>query len=271
MLGSIIGDIVGSTFEVENHRSKFFELFRNDARFTDDTILVVAVSDILLNWENIPQENRKDYIYKTLRSWCALFLNRGFGSLFNQWIISGKDQPYNSYGNNSLARISPLIIYSKNKKLSLEKTLEIGKEITEVTHNTLEAINAVSCYLEIAYRINNEDVKNFKEIITDTLKKYDLYDLKSLEELQVSLDYDVTAKTTLLVVASALLNSNDFEDCIRNIVSVGGDTDTYCSVGGALAEIIWGIEQDYLQKMELYFKRQDKELLKIVNNVYGLA
>ncbi len=271
MLGSIIGDIVGSTFEVENHRSKFFDLFRNDCRFTDDTILVVSVSDILLNWEKVSKDNKQEYIYTKLRSWSIPYLNRGFGSLFNQWIISGKNQPYKSYGNNSLARISPLIIYSKNKKLSLEKTLEIGREITEATHNTTEATNAVSCYLEIAYRIIYEDVKNFKEIIIGTLKKYDLYDLKSLEELRVSLDYDVTARTTLLVVASALLNSNDFEDCLRNIVSVGGDTDTYCSVGGALAEIIWGIDPDFILKMEIYFKKQDKELLKIVNNIYGLA
>ncbi len=269
MFGSIIGDIVGSTFEVENHRSKFFELFRKDARFTDETILVVAVSDILLNWENIAINQRKDYVYKTLRSWCALYLNRGFGSLFNQWIITGKNQPYKSYGNNALARITPLIVYAKNKQLSLTEVLAIGKELTEVTHNTEEAIDCVSCLLEISYRICNEDKKQYKKIINETLVKYDVCELKSLEDFQIYLDYDVTSKTTLSVVLACVLESDSFEDCLRNVVSVGGDTDTYCSIAGALSEIIWGVEQDTLDKIDIYFRKHDKDLLKVVKNLYG--
>lgn len=271
MLGSIVGDIVGSTFEVENHRSKFFELFRKDARFTDETILVVAITDILLNYEKISVSERKDYIYQTLRSWCVLYLNRGFGSLFNQWIVSGKNQAYKSYGNNALARITPLIIYAKNKKLALDVVLQIGKELTEVTHNTEEAINCVSCLLEISYKILNEDKSNYKEIILQTIKKYNLSELKSLEDFQTSLDYDVTANTTLSVVLSCVLNSNGFEDCLRNVVSVGGDTDTYCSIAGALSEIIWGIEQKTIDELEFYFRKQDKDLLKIVKDFYSFG
>ncbi len=270
MIGSIIGDIVGSTFEVENHRSKFFELFRNDARFTDETVLIVAISDILLNWKTVSEDNKQEYIYKKLRSWCVPYLNRGFGSLFNQWLVSGKNQPYKSYGNNALARISPLIIYSKNNNLSLHETLEIGQQLTTVTHNTDEALNCIYCYLEIAFRIFKEDKNAYKKIIIETLQKYNLDNLMTLEELQVSLEYDVTSKTTLSVVASCLINSNDFEDCLRNIVSVGGDSDTYCSIGGAIAEIIWGIDEDFIKKIDIYFKKQDKDLLKIVKNLYGL-
>lgn len=270
MFGSIIGDIVGSTFEVENHRSKFFELFRKDARFTDDTILTVAISDILIGLDSVEVQERKTYIYKKLRSWCSIYLNRGFGSLFNQWIISGKNLPYKSYGNNCLVRISPLIIFSKNKKLSLEDTLSIGKEITEVTHDTQEAINCVSCYLEIAYDIVNYN-KNFTDIILEKINKYQIGNIKPIDTLQVSLDYDVTANTSLLVACSCIINSLDFEDCLRNVVSVGGDTDTYCAIAGSLAEIIWGIDNFYIENMNSYFKKQDIELLEVVNNLYNLS
>ena len=130
MWGAIIGDIIGSTFESENNRTPYFELFRKNARFTDDTVCTAAVADIL--YKNDWNKNNHEEISDQLRLWCCTYLNRGFGSMFYQWIANAINKPYNSYGNGALMRISPVAKYAVKHNLSIDKALEVNGDKSEL-------------------------------------------------------------------------------------------------------------------------------------------
>lgn len=267
MYGAIVGDIIGSTFEVENHRSKFFLLFRPDARFTDDTVCTIAVADIL---QSKTHELGDDAISDRLRSWCASYLNRGYGTLFYQWIINGVNKPYKSYGNGCLMRISPVALYGVKKNLSLDETLVIAKKITVITHDHIEALTATFCYVEILYSLLKDvhDEEMAKALILKTLAKYAFELPDSIANYQLNLGNDLRANKSLLVACAGILESKSTEESFQNIVSVGGDTDTYCAIAGPIAEAIWGLGDNLIIKSSKYFKEFDKELLQIMDKFY---
>lgn len=272
MYSAIIGDIIGSTFEIENNRTKFFEFFRKDARFTDDTVCTVAVAYILLKLEEAPQEEKeyKIWLANKLRVFCYPYLNRGFGSLFYQWLANGSVAPYNSYGNGSLMRISPVPLYAVNKGWGLEKTLKIANDITNITHNHLESQQCVKIYVELLFNIlkNKWSLEQTREQIKKIIKQY-LFEVKTISDYQVTIDFDVTAKTSLLIAFSAILESESYDDIFQNIVSVGGDTDTYCAIGGPLGEAIFGLNTSYIKEISKYFKDYDLPLLEIMQQLYS--
>ncbi len=173
MLGAIVGDIVGSSFEIENQRSIYFELFRSNARFTDDTVCTTAIADILMtNKERIfsyieakknnalDSWSQKDFygqqtflnhqdLSNQLRLWCLQFLNRGFGSIFQQWILNGVNMPYNSYGNGAIMKISPVAYFAHQNKITKKDAIQIALDITNITHNHAIAHRAVAAYIDI--------------------------------------------------------------------------------------------------------------------------
>ena len=267
MYGAIVGDIIGSTFEVENHRSKFFLLFRPDARFTDDTVCTIAVADIL---QSKTHELGAEAIADKLRSWCVSYLNRGYGTLFYQWLVSGVNTPYKSYGNGCLMRISPVALYGIKKNLSIEETLNIAKSITAITHNHIEALTAVYCYVEILYMLlkNKYSIHDAKEIIFNILSKYGYQYPDNISNYQIKLGNDLRASQSLLVACAGVLEADSVKESFENIVSVGGDTDTYCAIAGPIAESIWGLEDTLVNKAKKYFREFDKELLEIMNKTY---
>lgn len=275
MLGAIIGDIVGSTFESENHRSPFFELFRKEARFTDDTVCLTAVAEILERY--YPDQLTHDNISNALRIWCCTYFNRGFGSIFQQWIINGVNTPYNSYGNNALMRISPVAYFAVKNNITKEEALSIAEKITVITHNHPDAVNSVKCYIDIlytilAYKKNNNnaiELQHAKEIIVEKMKLYNYEEPLSIKKYRVTLDFDLTCKTSLSVAVSAILETENFDDVLYQVVSVGGDSDTYAAIAGAIAESIYGIPEGYLEKIKPYFREYDKDILEIINNLYS--
>lgn len=270
MWGAIIGDIIGSTFESENNRTPYFELFRKNARFTDDTVCVAAVSNILYtnNWSKDNHEN----ISNQLRLWCCTYLNRGFGSMFYQWIGNGINKPYNSYGNGALMRISPVAKYAIKHQLSKEKALEIAKQITNVTHNHPDSILAVSIYIEILYdlMLNKElTLHEKKQIIVNTLVKYNYPMPKEILKYRVNVDFDLTCETSLLIAIASILETDTFDDVFYQVVSAGGDSDTYAAIAGAMAETIYGLDNQYLLKIKPYFRSYDVDILVSMENLYN--
>lgn len=270
MWGAIIGDIIGSTFEAENNRTPYFELFRRNARFTDDTVCTAAVADIL--YRNDWEKNNHEEISNQLRLWCCTYLNRGFGSMFYQWIANAVNQPYDSYGNGALMRISPVAKYAIKNNLTLEKAIEIAKQITNVTHNHPDAILAVSIYIEILYNLlssKNLSLHEKKEVIIKTLEKYNYSMPKTIVEYRVKVDFDLTCETSLLVAVAAILETENFDDVFYQVVSAGGDSDTYAAIAGAIAESIYGLDNEYLLKIKPYFRSYDEDILLSMENLYS--
>lgn len=276
MFGAIIGDIVGSTFENENHRSPFFELFRRDARFTDDTVCSTAVAHILEQY--YPDQLTHDNISNSLRLWCCTYLNRGFGSIFHQWISNGVNTPYNSYGNGSLMRISPVAYFSVKNNLSKEEALALANKITIVTHNHPDAVQAVQCYIDILYdllqykKINNQymPLELAKQQIADKMNLYGYEAPLTIKKYRVVLDFDLTAKMSLSVAVAAILETNNFDDVLYQIVSVGGDSDTYAAIAGAIAEALYGVSDTNMKAIQPYFREYDKDILEVFNKLYSV-
>ena len=270
MWGAVIGDIIGSTFESENNRTPFFELYRGNARFTDDTVCTAAIADILQ--KNDWSKNNHESISDQLRLWCCTYLNRGFGSMFQQWITSAVNTPYNSYGNGALMRISPVAKYAIVNELSKEKAIEIAKQITEVTHNHDDAILAVSIYIEILHELfsqKNKTLTEKKEIIINILNKNNYPLPKKILEYRVSMDFDLTSETSLLIAIAAILETDTFEDVFYQVVSAGGDSDTYATIAGAIAESIYGISAEDIMKIRPYFRNYDEDILLSIERLYS--
>lgn len=269
MWGAIIGDIIGSTFEAENNRTPYFELFRNNARFTDDTVCTAAIADIL--YRNDWNENNHENISNQLRLWCCTYLNRGFGSMFYQWIANAVNRPYDSYGNGALMRISPVAKYAIKHGISKEKAIEIAKQITNVTHNHPEAILAVTVYIEILYDLLNQKEKSLHEkkaMIISVLEKYNYKMPKKILEYRVKVDFDLTCETSLLIAIASILETDNFDDVFYQVVSAGGDSDTYAAIAGAIAESIYGLDKEYLLKIKPYFRSYDVDILISLENLY---
>lgn len=267
MLGSVIGDIVGSTFEAQNHRSIYFEMFRSDARFTDDTVTTAAVADILQRYD--VNSLTSDIISDELRLWCCTHLNRGYGSMFHQWILNGLNVPYNSYGNGALMRISPVALFSKKNNLPLVKALSLAKQITSVTHNHPQALLAVEIYITLIYYFlhNKVSTPEAKIYIKQILEKYNYKVPASVEHYRHTIEFDLTSEMSLLVSVASIYEAEDFESAIRNVVSIGGDSDTYAAITGGLAEAIWGCDEQ-IPEINKYFRDYDKPILEIIKSLY---
>ncbi|PZO41506.1 MAG: hypothetical protein DCF19_09920 [Pseudanabaena frigida] len=225
MLGAIAGDIIGSIYEVSNHRSKDFPLFSEGCRFTDDTVLTVAVADCLMH-----QGNYAEYI----KTYARRYPNRGYGGRFIEWMQSDDLQPYNSWGNGSAMRVSPIGFAYEDLGLVL---LE-AKRSAEVTHNHSEGIKGAQATAVAVFMARQGQSK--EQIKAEIIKSFG-YDLsRSLDDIRPTYKFDVSCQGTVPQAITAFLESTDFEDAIRNAISLGGDSDTLACITGGIAEAYYG-------------------------------
>lgn len=230
MFGGIIGDIVGSVYEDGNMNCKKFPLWSAGCRYTDDTVLTVATADCILN-----NGSYEDYYYK----YATEYPTCGYGSGFMKRVFIKKFHnkyiPYNSYGNGSAMRVSPIGWAYDH----LEDVLQKSKESSECTHNHIEGIKgaqAIACCVFLARKYKTKDY--IRCFIEDTFH----YNLSiSLEELTRGYLWNATCQQTVPQAIISFLQSKNFEDCIRNAISLGGDSDTIACMAGAVAEAFYGI------------------------------
>ncbi|MBQ7306981.1 MAG: ADP-ribosylglycohydrolase family protein [Clostridia bacterium] len=235
MLGAIIGDTVGSVFEFNNVRKKDINLFSNDSSFTDDSVMTLAVLEIIQ--KGYINDNKK--IIEVLKKWGREFPNSGYGGMFMSWIFSENSKPYNSFGNGSAMRISPIGFYAKTE----EEVKTFSKLVTEVTHNHSEGIKGAEVTAMCIYYAKSGKSKEF---IKQYVSQY--YDVNfNYEELKMNYRFNETCQETVPQAIYCFLISKDFEDCIRTSVSIGGDTDTLCAISCAIAEA--------------YYKKIDKDII----------
>ena len=222
MIGAIIGDIVGSRFEFANHR-RFddFELFALDSDFTDDTVLTVATAKVLLDGGSYAQ------VY---RSFALRYPGRGYGGRFSRWVENAAMGPYNSYGNGSAMRISPVGFAFEG----LAATLAEAKRSAEVTHNHPEGVKGAQALAQAIFMARKGESK---ETIRQAITASFAYDFsRSIAQIRRVNQFDETCQGSLPEALTCFFESQDFEDCLRISVSIGGDTDTIACMAGDLAQ-----------------------------------
>ncbi len=225
MLGAIIGDIVGSVYEWSNIKSTDFPLFKQQSKFTDDSVLTVATAKVILD--------DLDYSH-TYQDFTKRYPGRGYGGNFFSWAHSGDPQPYQSWGNGSAMRVSP-VGFAFN---DVNSVLAEAKRSAEVTHNHPEGIKGAQAVALAIYLARNASTKaSIKEEIA-TRFGYDLE--RKLEVIRPLYKFDVSCQGSVPEAIIAFLESKNFEDAIRKAVSIGGDSDTIACITGGIAQAFHG-------------------------------
>ncbi len=225
MIGAIAGDIIGSVYEWNRIKTKRFELFSPDCYFTDDSVLTIALADAILN--------DKDYGV-TMKSYYRRYPHAGYGGFFHQWASSRDSKPYNSWGNGAAMRISPAG-FAFN---SLEEVLTKAKQYTEITHNHPEGIKGAQATASAIFLARTGKTK--KEIRAFIEKSFGYNLSMTLDEIRPTYRFDESCQGTVPQAITAFLESEDFEDAIRNAISLGGDSDTLACITGGIAQAFYG-------------------------------
>lgn len=251
MLGAIIGDIIGSVYEHSNMKEYDFEIFHPKSHFTDDTVLTIATADAILN--NL--DFQKFYV-----RYANKFPKAGYGWGFYTWSRKKIPKAYNSFGNGSAMRVSPVGFMSKN----IEEALYFAKKSAEVTHNHPEGIKGAQA---IASAVFMAKIGKSKQNIKSYIEYMFGYDLnKSCDEIRKVYSFNATCQGSVPESIIAFLESNTFEDAIRLAVSLGGDADTMAAISGSIAEAYYKKIPINFVKKALY--KLDFELIEVIKKFY---
>ena len=237
MYGAILGDIIGSPFEFDRgDKTKDFELFTKGCRFTDDTVMTVAVAEALLAvGTNASLEAIEAAVTTSMLNWGNRYPYAGYGGRFSYWLTEREPKPYGSFGNGSAMRVSAAgWLYD-----SLERTREVARATANVSHNHPEGLKGAEATASAIYLARNGATKDEIKEYIETEFHYDLN--RTLDEIRPYYHMDETCQKTVPEAIIAFLEAENFEDAIRNAVSLGGDTDTLGAITGSMAEAFFGI------------------------------
>ena len=253
MLGAIIGDIVGSRFEWNNHRNKEFTFFSKECFTTDDSIMSLAIAKAILlskaDYSDL-SENAVKYMQAIGRKYPGC----GYGRRFSGWIFSDDPVAYNSYGNGAAMRVSAAGFAAK----SLQEAKELSKLVTEISHNHPEGMKGAEATAVAIYMARTgSSISEIKDHIKENYYHIDF----TLDEIRTSYRFNETCQDTVPQALEAFFESVGFEDAIRNAISIGGDSDTLAAICGGVAEAYYGIPEE-LRNEALEFL--DEELLEIL-------
>lgn len=231
MLGAIIGDIVGSRFEFNNTNDMNFKLFTDESTYTDDTICTVAIADAILNGKSY-----KD----SLLEWCRKYPNPkgAYGGSFARWIYSTNPQPYNSYGNGSAMRVSPIGWAFDN----YQEVLKQAELSAEVSHNHPEGIKGAQCVANLILHLRTGKID--KDAVKRCVKKSFGYEIPPVDYIRETNSFNETCQVTVPQAISCFLEAKDFEETIRLAISIGGDSDTIGAIAGSIAEAYYPIPEN---------------------------
>ena len=250
ILGAIAGDIIGSTYEFNSTKNYNFQLLSDSSVYTDDTVMTVANADWLVSSDS-------------LKGIMLDFGNRytaGYGGWFMGWLWSENPQPYNSWGNGSAMRVSP-VGWAFD---TLEETLVAAKQSAEVTHNHPEGIKGAQATAACIYWARKGKTKEQIRKYVEALFGYDLN--RTCDEIRPIYEFEPSCQKTVPESIIAFLESTDFESAIRLAVSLGGDADTMGAITGGIAEAYYGGVPEHITKEVL--KRLPDEFIEVMQRFY---
>lgn len=253
MIGAIVGDIAGSRFEFKNRKSKEFDLFHKRCRFTDDSIMSLAVCQALI--DSMPDyKNLSENTIKSMQIIGREYPNRGFGRNFRSWIFSDNPKPYNSFGNGSAMRVSGCG-YAAN---SIEDAIHLSHEVTKISHNHPEGMKgAESAAVAVYLARTGKSIKNIQDYINEHYYQIDF----TLDEIRETYQYEISCQNSVPQAFEAFFESISFEDAIRNAISIGGDSDTIAAVTGSVAGAYYGVPNEIRNAALEYLDDSLKEIL----------
>lgn len=252
MIGAIIGDLVGSRFEWNNHRSKDFELLTPACFPTDDTLMTLAVGQAILR----SREDLSDLSAQAVR--CMQEVGRpyphcGYGGRFFDWMYSDSPRPYRSFGNGAAMRVSACGFAAR----SLEQAKQLSRAVTQVTHNHPEGLKGAEATVTAIYLARTgHSPRQIRRMIERDYYPMDF----TLDGIRDSYCFNETCQQTVPQALMAFFESTGFEDAIRNAISIGGDSDTLAAITGGVAQACYGVPTE-LEKRALGFL--DERMLSI--------
>lgn len=261
MLGAIAGDVIGSVYEGKKHwmaarTADFQPLFAPKARFTDDTVLTVAVADWLLHGGDLA-ELLKDYYGR--------YPGAGYGGEFRRWAASDDAEPYGSWGNGSAMRVSP-VAWAFD---TLAEVLHAAKESARVTHNHAEGIKGAQATAAAVF-LARSGVDKWE--LRDEVERRFHYDLSfTLDDIRPTYAFDASCKGTVPQAMVAFLESSDFESAVRLAISLGGDCDTLACIAGGVAGAYYGVPGPIREQVLARLDEPLKEIVAKFESLYPEA
>lgn len=253
LLGTIIGDIAGSRFELVNNKyGKEFEFLHKFCRYTDDSVMTLAVAKAFLEAKE-DYSNLEEQVIKSMTEVGRKYPSCGYGPSFYRWIMSEDHKPYGSFGNGSAMRISAVGVVSK----SIEEIKKLSAVVTNISHNHPNSINgSEATAVAIHMALNGKSKDEIKKYIEDNYFKIDDLKIDTMKPQYFHINCVETVKQSI----GAFLESTDYEDAIRNAIALGGDSDTIGAITGGIASAFYGIPEDISKKVLEYL---DGYLIKI--------
>ena len=260
MYGAVLGDIIGSDYEWHNVKSEDFELFPKEARFTDDSVLTVAIADAILNMgDNKPAKCYASYI----KTYYKRYPYAGFGNMFKEWAESSSLKIQRSYGNGAAMRVSAIAWAFDNERQILDHT----KASCYYTHHHREAIKYAQA-VAIAIFLARQGVD--KKQIKQRLEKDFKIEFFKIEDIRPFYEFNSRSEYSVPPAIEAFFETDDYESAIRRAISVGGDSDTIAAIAGAIAEAYYKEIPDHiLTKGKLLLDSGLKRVLNQFEERYG--
>lgn len=258
LYGAIIGDIIGSPYEGRFRviKTKDFEFFSENCRFTDDTTMTIAVAEALLNVDRDAGEDTvKTSVVRSMQAWGRKYLNVGYSSSFTQWLLQENPKPYKKASNGSAMRVSSAGWLFD----TIERTRQVARLTAEVSHNTPEGIRGAESIASAVFLARNSASKAEIKSYVEGEFGYDL--AQRLNDIRPIYYPVVRCDGSVPEALISFLESENFEDALRNAVSLGGDSDTLAAMAGSVAEAFYQIPADLIEEA---LKRLPDDMREVV-------
>lgn len=249
IIGTICGDIIGSTREHYSIKTKDFRLYEENSIFTDDTVMTLAVASWL-----IKDKSSKEVLISEVKRFGLRYPHSGYGGMFRRWLRDESSEAYGSWANGSAMRVSPTAWVAE----SLEESQKLAELSAVITHNHPEGIKGALATNDAIYLARNGFSKD--EIREHVETNYD-YNLDyTVDEIRPYYEFDVSCAGSVPESIVCFLDAEDYEDTIRNAVSLGGDADTQAAIAGSIASAYWDVPKEIAAEG---LSRLDSNLLEV--------
>ena len=255
MYGAILGDIIGSPYEFDmGDKKKDFPLFSKESYFTDDTVMTIAVAEAFMD---VPDDEYviRQRLIQSMQKWGHRYPGAGYGVHFCGWLKSHDPQPYNSFGNGSAMRVSPVAWLFND----LDTVRRMARISADVTHNHPEGIKGAEATATAIYLGRTGHSKEYIKAYIETEFHYNLS--RTCDEIRPSYHHVESCQETVPEAITAFLEGDSFENVVRTAVSLGGDCDTLTCIAGAIAEGFYGVPDELKQQCETMLDRELNHVL----------